>query len=760
MSHLPDLVYDLALIMVMAGIVTLLFKKLKQPLVLGYIVVGIIAGPYIDMLPSVTDKTNISTWADIGVIFLLFALGLEFSLKKLMNVGASAFITAFTEVVSMLVIGFMVGKLFGWGNIESLFLGGMLSMSSTTIIIKAFDDMNVKGQKFTGIVFGTLVVEDIVAILMMVLLPTIAVSQQFAGMEMIESLFKLGFFMILWFIVGIFVLPSFFRKIKSVITEEMLLIISLGLCLGMVVFAVQVGFSAALGAFMMGSILSETLEGPKIEHLIKSLKDFFGAVFFVSVGMLVDPNILFEYWGTVLVITLVVILFKPICSALGVLLSGQSLKIAVQSGMSLAQIGEFAFIIASVGVSMNVISSQIYPIIVAVSVITTFTTPYFIRFSDSMFVKIQEKVPNEFLHKLEKISQGTRVLNKETDWRLLLKKTLGRDIIYSVILISIHVISFNFLTPVLLKFVPDQWGKIIAGGIALIAMAPFLRVMLLNKGNVDLFQKLWSQNYINKGGLICVVIFQAGLAVFFICAVLAKMFSMSQRVEILVAIAVFVMIGLSRHVLRGYNRIERRFVDNLNARDGQSEKNNHLKQSFDTHLIDRNIHLAEMRIPVNASFIGKSLSDTNIKLLFGLTVVKIIRGQLEIDIPDATEFVYPQDVLVVLGNDEQISAFAASLEQENKKLETTSKSNITLESVLVEPNSVLCGKSILKSGLKENVRCLVVGIERDGKSMMNPHYTMVFEAGDIVWIVGDKQRLHDFLLRKNANPIVPPVKNT
>ena len=255
MSHLPDLVYDLALIMVMAGIVTLLFKKLKQPLVLGYIVVGIIAGPYIDMLPSVTDKTNISTWADIGVIFLLFALGLEFSLKKLMNVGASAFITAFTEVVSMLVIGFMVGK---------LFLGGMLSMSSTTIIIKAFDDLNVKGQKFTGIVFGTLVVEDIVAILMMVLLPTIAVSQQFAGMEMIESLFKLGFFMILWFIVGIFVLPSFFRKIKSVITEEMLLIISLGLCLGMVVFAVQVGFSAALGAFMMGSILSETLEGPKI----------------------------------------------------------------------------------------------------------------------------------------------------------------------------------------------------------------------------------------------------------------------------------------------------------------------------------------------------------------------------------------------------------------------------------------------------------------------------------------------------------------
>ncbi len=419
MSHLPALVYDLALILIMAGVVTLVFKKLKQPLVLGYIVVGIIAGPYIELLPSVTDKTNISTWADIGVIFLLFALGLEFNIKKLMNVGASAFITAFTEVISMLIIGFVFGKIVGWGNIESLFLGGMLSMSSTTIIIKAFDDLNVRGQKFTGVVFGTLVVEDIVAILMMVLLPTIAVSQQFAGMEMIESLLKLGFFMVLWFIVGIFIMPSFFRKFKPLLNDEMLLIISLGLCLGMVVFAVQVGFSAALGAFIVGSILSGTIEGPKIERLIKGLKDFFGAVFFVSVGMLVNPSVLLEYWGTIVIITFVVLFFKPICSALGVLLSGQDMKIAVQSGMSLAQIGEFAFIIASVGVSMNVISTHIYPIIVAVSV---FTTPYFIRLADPLYEKILEKAPQKTLNRIEKISLGTRLLNRESDWKLLIKK--------------------------------------------------------------------------------------------------------------------------------------------------------------------------------------------------------------------------------------------------------------------------------------------------------------------------------------------------
>ncbi len=747
MSQLPTLVYDLALILIMAGVVTLVFKKLKQPLVLGYIVVGIIAGPYIDLLPSVTDKTNISTWADIGVIFLLFALGLEFNIKKLMNVGASAFITAFTEVISMLIIGFVFGKIVGWGNTESLFLGGMLSMSSTTIIIKAFDDLNVRRQKFTGVVFGTLVVEDIVAILMMVLLPTIAVSQQFAGMDMIESLFKLGFFMILWFIVGIFAIPSFFRKVKPLVNDEMLLIISLGLCLGMVVFAVQVGFSAALGAFIMGSVLSGTIEGPKIERLIKGLKDFFGAVFFVSVGMLVDPSVLLEYWGTIVIITFVVIFFKPICSALGVLLSGQDLKIAVQSGMSLAQIGEFAFIIASVGVSMNVISPHIYPIIVAVSVITTFTTPYFIRLADPLYEKILEKAPQKTLNRIEKISHGTRLLNRETDWKLLIKKTLGRDIIYSVIMLAIHVITFNFISPLLMKIVPENLVKIIAGIIALVAMAPFLRVMLLNKGNVDLFQKLWIQSYFNKGGLICVVIFQAGVALFFICTVLAKMFNMSQRVEILVGLAVFVLIGLSRHLLRGYNRIERRFVDNLNIRENRIN-NTTFHYSMSSQKIDRNLHLAQVKIPVNSSYIGKSLLETEIKQSFGLIVVKIIRGTLEIDLPETTEIVYPQDILMVLGNDEQITKLELVLEVESDALENTTRTEISLESFMVEEHSKLSGLSIQDSGIK-NIKCMIVGIERRGKSMLNPHYTMIFESGDLVWVVGDKLQLHEFLKKVN-----------
>ncbi|MBO4778303.1 MAG: cation:proton antiporter [Bacteroidales bacterium] len=743
MSHLPALVSDLALILVMAGIVTVIFKKLQQPLVLGYIVVGIIAGPYIDLLPSISDKTNISTWADIGVIFLLFALGLEFSIKNLMNVGASAFITAFTEVISMLTIGFIFGKMVGWGNVESIFLGGMLSMSSTTIIIKAFDDLNVRNQKFTGIVFGTLVVEDIVAILMMVLLPTIAVSQQFAGMEMIESFFKLGFFMVLWFLVGIFLIPSLLKKLRPLLTEEMLLIISLGLCLGMVVFAVRVGFSAALGAFVMGSILSGTAEGPKIEHMIKSLKDFFGAVFFVSVGMLVDPHALLDYWGTILIITLVVVLFKPVCSALGVLISGQDLKVSVQSGMSLAQIGEFAFIIASVGVSQKVISEYIYPIIVAVSVITTFTTPYFIKGAEPLYEWIIKKCPPELLEKIGKISQGTRVINRESDWKQLITRTLGRDIIYSVIMLTIHVVVFNFIQPMLQKALPEFWSGVVAGLIALIIMSPFLRAVLINKGNGNYIKKMWGQNYINKGGLICLIIFQSGLTMFFICTVLAKMFHMSQRLELVVGFAVIVIVAVSRKILMGYNRIEQRFVDNLNGRENTMASP--LNDSLNKRLIDRNIHLVEVKIPVSSQYIGKTLQETNVKQQYGITIVKITRGLLEIDIPEADEMVYPQDVWMILGNDEQISRFSNDIDVENSKTAQYEKTDIILDSYLIEPQSILCGKTILETGLKENQHCLIIGIERQGKSIMNPHYSTVLEVNDLIWIVGDKKRLHKFL---------------
>ena len=382
MSELAPLIEDLALILFSAGVMTLLFKKLKQPLVLGYIVAGFLASPHLSYTPSVVDSENVHLWADIGVIFLLFALGLEFSFKKIVKVGGSAIIAACTIIFCMIFLGVSVGTLFAWSRMDCLFLGGMLAMSSTTIIYKAFADLDLFNKQFTQLVMSILILEDILAIVLMVLLSTMAVSNNVEGLDLLLSIGKLGFFLILWFVVGIWLIPLLLRKTRKLMSDETLLIVSLAMCFFMVVIAAQTGFSAAFGAFIMGSILAETVEAEHIDHLVKPVKDLFGAIFFVSVGMMVDPSMILEYAVPILAITLTILLGQSIFGSLGVLLSGQTLKTSMQCGFSLTQIGEFAFIIASLGVSLGVTSNFLYPIVVAVSVITTFLTPYMIRLAE------------------------------------------------------------------------------------------------------------------------------------------------------------------------------------------------------------------------------------------------------------------------------------------------------------------------------------------------------------------------------------------
>ena len=393
MSHLPTLVIDLALILVSAGIITLIFKKLKQPLVLGYIVAGFIAGPHVVFTPTVMDTANIQTWADIGVVFLLFALGLEFSFKKLMKVGGPAVIAAITIIVGMVILGMLVGSAMGWKRMDCIFLGGMLAMSSTSIIYKALEDMGLRTQRFAGLVLGILVIEDLVAVVLMVLLSTMAVKNNFEGAEMAFSIAKLCFFLMLWFIIGIFIIPTFFKRTRLLMNEETLLIVSLGLCLLMVVAATQVGFSSALGAFVMGSILAETMEAEKIGHLVKPVKDLFAAIFFVSVGMMVDPGMIWEYIGPIILITFTVLIGQSLLGTFGVVLAGQPLRVAMQCGFCLSQIGEFAFIIASLGLSFQVTDHFLYPIVVAVSVITTFLTPYMMRLAEPAYPFVEKHLP-------------------------------------------------------------------------------------------------------------------------------------------------------------------------------------------------------------------------------------------------------------------------------------------------------------------------------------------------------------------------------
>lgn len=576
MSEDLHLVSDLALILISAGIITIIFKLLKQPLVLGYIVAGFLVGPNFKIFPTVVEQTSVHQWSEIGIIFLLFALGLEFSFRKLFKVGATAIIASAAEIVIMFCVGFFTGYLMKWTVMESIFLGGMLAMSSTTIIIKAFDDLNLKKEKFADITMVILIIQDIVAILMMVLLSTAAVSQQVDGADMLMCILKLIFFMVLWFVVGISIIPTFFRKAKKYINDETLLIISIGLCFGMVVFANYVGFSSALGAFVMGSVLSETIEAEHIERLLKSVKDLFGAIFFVSVGMMVDPQILIDYWPTVLALTLIVLVVKALISSFSVLIAGEDLKTSLQVGFSLSQIGEFAFIIAALGVSLKVMNPVIYPIIVAVAVISTFTTPYSIRLAAPVFRFLDKRMPDKLKRALDSYQLLGGNNKFGSGWRKVISTSLTRTIIFGVCSFAVVLVSVKFFYPFTLEKLKDtlryDWIiNLINCVTTLVVLSPFLLGLIRHGSRTQaVYSQLWRQNRSNRIAIVAWTLFRVFAACMFVIAVLSKTFSASLWALIPIAIVLVLFLGLSRNVLHRYARLEENFMQNLNAKEQEN----------------------------------------------------------------------------------------------------------------------------------------------------------------------------------------------
>lgn len=744
------LVQDLALIFISAGIITLIFRSLKQPLVLGYIVAGFLISPHFDLFPTVVAEENIKEWSEIGVIFLMFALGLEFSFKKLFKVGGPAVITAITEVTTMLCLGFFVGYLLGWSTLESIFLGGMLAMSSTTIIIKAFEDLNLRTQKFTSIVFGTLIVEDIVGILMMVMLSTIAISQNVAGGEMIFSILKLVFFLILCFLVGIYVLPTFFRRFHRSINDETLLIISIGLCFGLVFLATHFGFSAALGAFIMGSILAETIEGTHVEHLTKSIKDLFGAVFFVSVGMMVDPAILMQYWLPILILTLVTIFGKSFFSSVGVLLSGQPLKIALQSGFSLAQIGEFAFIIATLGYSLGVMSEFIYPIIVTISVITTFTTPYFIRLANPFYDWMEPKLPASFKTFLNNYSSGGDFVKDESDWKKLMKYYLANIVIYSVL--SIAVILFfsyfirPFITKELIDHFPDRLINIINTILTIIAMIPFLMGLVSgSRKKKELARKLLSEgDKATRRRLVALLLFRIFLIISFVVLVSFINFETTFGLIFFVSLALIAFLFVAHKNFKTHWIMEDRFMSNLNVKEEHERQKSPLRSSINSQLSNSDIHLAKIIVSPDSPFIGKRLKELDLRKNYNVNIIKIIRGHKEIYIPGGNEFIYPSDHLTAIGTDAQISAFSQMVEMQDTEEPQIKKSELDLSSFIVKEDSPILGKSLEQSEFRDS-GCLIIEVDRRKEAFINPDMSFTFEEGDLVWIAGERGKIQLFV---------------
>ena len=746
MAELPTMIQDLALILIVAGIVTLVFKRLKQPLVLGYIVAGFLVSPHMPYTASVADAENVQLWADIGVMFLLFSLGLDFSFKKILKMGASPIISAITIIFAMSMLGVCVGHAFGWSKMDCIFLGGMLAMSSTTIIYKAFDDLGLRQQQFAGLVMSVLILEDILAIVMMVMLSAIASGNNPDGGQMLGSVMKIGFFLILWLVVGIFAIPLFLRSVRKLINPEVLLIVSLGMCCGMAVVSTKVGFSSAFGAFIMGSILAETVEAEKIEKLVEPVKNLFGAIFFVSVGMLVDPQILISYAFPIIALVLTILIGQAVFGSFSFMLGGESLKSAMRCGFSMAQIGEFSFIIASLGLSLSVISDFLYPVVVAVSVITTFLTPYMIRLATPAYSVIENRLPSRLINTLNQLSMSHPNSQKESLWKRLLTQMAMNTLVYSILSSAAIALMFTFFLPFMRKLLPGwelHWyANAITGVLTVIFISPFLRAMVMKKNRSEEWKALWAESNRNRLPLLFTILVRATVAVSFIFYICHYLSRFSNAIMITLGVIAVALMILSRTVKRRSIVLERLFVNNLRGRDIEAQVHGKKRPLYEGRLLDRDIHIADFEVPFNSMWMGSSLKELNLGKKYGIHISSILRGGLRMNIPDGDYVLFPCDRLQVIGSDEQLANFSHALEtdiiQEDLKLENR---EMKLRQVIISETSPFVGKTLEESGIRSIYGCMVVGLEEGKENLSSVNPKRRFQKGDIVWLVGEQESL-------------------
>lgn len=748
MSELPTLINDLALILIVAGVVTLVFKKLRQPLVLGYVMAGFLVSPHMPYTMSVMDNVDIKTWADIGVMFLLFSLGLDFSFKKILKKGVAPMVAACTIIFFMTTLGAVVGHSFGWKRMDCIFLGGMLAMSSTTIIYKALDDMGLRQQKFASMVMSVLILEDILAIVMMVMLSALASGNNPDGGQMLESVLKIGFFLVLWFVVGIFLVPMFLRSMRKLINSETLLIVALGLCCLMSVLSTKVGFSSAFGAFVMGSILAETIEAERIIKLVEPVKNLFGAIFFVSVGMLVDPKVIIAYAFPIAALVLTILAGQAVFGTLGFMLAGQSLKSAMRCGFSMAQIGEFSFIIASLGLSLGVIGQFLYPVVVAVSVITTFLTPYMIKLSVPCYNMLERRLPKPWIRAMNNVALSHPAQRGHNNWKSLISQLVRITVVYSILSAATIALMFTFFLPFIRSVMPGMhwWANGICGLATVLLISPFLRAMVMKKNHSEEFKALWSESRLNRLPLIVTILVRvavASLFVFYVCNFLTRF---TNALMISIAVAVVLLMILSRRLKRSSIMMERMFILNLRSRDIEDQVMGRKRPLYAGHLLDRNIHIGEFSLPEDTQWGGCKLKELKLRNKYGVMVSSILRGHHRINIPNGDDELFPGDRIQAIGNDEQLAAFGHAVEDEVFDIDVDiEKREMKLRQMVIDGKSTFVGKTLGESGIRDKYNCMVVGLE-EGKENLSPiEPSRPFAKGDIIWIVGEEEALQELL---------------
>ena len=745
--HIPVLISDLAVMLITAGLITILFKKIKQPLVLGYILAGFLISSYFPFFPTVVDTDIITSWSEIGMIFLMFHLGLEFNLHKLARVGSTAIITAIVEVIGILAVGFLAGRLLGFGVMDSVFLGGMLSMSSTTIIIKAFDELQLRGKKFTELVFGTLVIEDIVGIFMMVILSTISVSKNVTGGQVAGSLSLMILYLIIWLILGIYFLPTFLNRTIKLMNDEMLLIVSLGVCFGMVILANALGFSSALGAFLSGSLLAGTVHVERIEHLTKGVKDLFGAVFFLSVGMLVNPQTLVDYAAPIIVITAVTIFGKLIFSSLGMLLSGQTLDNALKCGFSLAQIGEFAFIIASLGMSLGVTGDYLYPIVVSVSVITTFTTPFCIKTAPKFISVIEKHLPDSLVAKLNKYtSEDQAEKEKDNDWYLYIKKYFRRVVVFGGLMLAIAIFGIHVAEPALSGYMSKTAADTLTCVLIYVFMAPFVGPMMNLHNN--LFTSLWLKRKSFRLPLIVLNLIKVAIAVSIAMIPLAVLFNVKAIWLFFIIVGIMVILGRSDGMTGWYLQLETRFLRNFNERIIKREEALGMKETW----LDDKLHIISFFAPKEGEFLGTPLRELDWGYRYNVYVVKIQRGTHTYILPKENVSIQAGDKVYVVGEEMAIMNFYKIIDSEPcKRMRTVRQfmdsgypdvdKALAICAVKITGQEDFAGKSIKNGNVRSHWNCMILGLQRKGLTVIMPNASMIISKGDIMWVMGSNNNV-------------------
>lgn len=749
------MIIDLAIMLSTAAVVTIVFKKLKLPTILGYIVAGFLIGPHFPLFLEIESTASVETWSEIGVVVILFHIGLEFDFHKIANLGSTAIVSALVKMGGVMAVGYAFGILIGLNQINAIFLGAMLSISSTVVIQKCLSELGLEKEKFSNLVMGSLVMEDVISVFMMIILTSISVSNAASGNLLVHFALLIGY-LIIWLLLGIFIIPSLMDKVMKYMTDEMLTLFSLGVCFLMALIASKLGFSMELGAFLAGSFFAGTTHVHEIERVTTGIKDVFGSVFFLSVGMMVDPNIIATRWMIIVPIAAVAVLAKLIFATIGMLLSGQKINTAIRGGAALAPIGEFSFIIAGLGVSLGVMHEYLYPVIVAASIITIIFTPTCIKQSEKLVHFIEKHLPDKLKKIIESYTSDDQD-EEETanEWHIVLKDSVLKVLLFGSIMLVTAIAGSKFLAPALIKLIGNRVGKLVSIILIYAVIAVFVKPLMGTRSAA--VTHLWMARFSNRPPLVVVVLTKMVVVVLAGYIPLNAIYNIHTLLVLPFIVLVILIAVKSDYISSHYLKLETRFLSNLNQKTVND--NNGTK---DSRWLDEDYSIFSWFVPEGAPYAGKTIETVGWGRNIGIYVVKIRKNGKNIAMPSAKTVIQTGDKVYVIGDKQSLEIF-------HKTLDIGELTNLrTLKAFLDagypdEDHALEClalrtrgtetyvGKPIKKSGINAKIHCMILGIERGAYATTMPDSNMIIEEGDILWVIGTSDSLKRLAAHSNVD---------